>query len=247
MILAKMRGIKPEAFTDDKMLRLSPLARWLFVGMWTLACDNGHVEDNLIQLKVRLLPMDSCDVGDLVNELLDTGQIQRLDGYLKVAKLAEHQRIDRRYLTLCEWCAHDVHTTFKADDKAPRHPSTQRVHDGHPTGTQRVHDVEGEKKVRGEEGEGERKDAPAMRATRIPDDFALTDELRAWAKDKGLDHLNLDAILEEFFDYWRSVPGAKGTKLDWPATFRGWVRRKADDVKVRPIRYQSSEDKAWGY
>ncbi len=29
---------------------------------------------------------------------------------------------------------------------------------------------------------------------------------------------------ERFRDYWRSVPGAKGRKLDWAATWRNWVR-----------------------
>lgn len=150
-LMAKMRGIKPETFTDDKMLRLSPLARWLFVGMWTLACDNGHLEDNAVQLKVRLLPMDTCDVGELVAELLATGQVTRHDGYLKVTKLSEHQRIDKRFLLLCEWCEHDVHTTFTPADKAPRTASAQRAHDVQPTSAQRAHVDEGEG-----EGEGER-------------------------------------------------------------------------------------------
>jgi hypothetical protein len=31
--------------------------------------------------------------------------------------------------------------------------------------------------------------------------------------------------LPKFRDYWTAKPGAGGTKLDWPATFRNWVRR----------------------
>ena len=148
--MAKMRGIKPETFTDDKVLQLSPLARWLFVGMWTLACDNGHVEDNAVQLKVRLLPVDECDVDALLDELLDTGQVVRHDGYLKVDKLAEHQRIDRRYLLLCEWCDHDVYATYSESDRT----GTRRAPDVHTAGTRRAPIDEGE----GEgEGEGEMK------------------------------------------------------------------------------------------
>ena len=33
----------------------------------------------------------------------------------------------------------------------------------------------------------------------------------------------------EFVDYWIGVPGAKGVKLDWPATWRNWMRRKQRD------------------
>ena len=148
--MAKMRGIKPETFTDDKVLQLSPLARWMFVGMWTLACDNGHVENNAVQLKVRLLPMDNCDVETLVEELVKTGQVTRHDGYLKVDKLAEHQRIDRRYLLLCEWCEHDVQATYSESDRV----GTRRAPTVHPSGTRRAPIDEGE----GEgEGEGEMK------------------------------------------------------------------------------------------
>lgn len=45
-------------------------------------------------------------------------------------------------------------------------------------------------------------------------------------------HLGVDglkAIWEEFSDYWAGVPGAKGRKRDWEATFRNWVRRSARD------------------
>lgn len=43
------------------------------------------------------------------------------------------------------------------------------------------------------------------------------------------------AELEKFTDYWRAVPGAKGRKLDWPATFRNWIRRASESrSNVRP-------------
>lgn len=61
------------------------------------------------------------------------------------------------------------------------------------------------------------------RGSRLPDDFVVTPDMAAWAGEKapscGMpDH-------EEFCDYWHSVPGAKGRKLDWEATWRNWMRR----------------------
>lgn len=35
--------------------------------------------------------------------------------------------------------------------------------------------------------------------------------------------------LEKFRDYWRAVPGAKGRKLDWDATWRNWLRRAEEN------------------
>jgi hypothetical protein len=51
------------------------------------------------------------------------------------------------------------------------------------------------------------------RATRLPDTW------HPRAED-GLDNLEL----AKFRDYWRAVPGQKGTKLDWDATWRNWLR-----------------------
>jgi hypothetical protein len=35
---------------------------------------------------------------------------------------------------------------------------------------------------------------------------------------------------EAFVDYWRGIPGAKGLKLDWLATWRNWMRRAEGDA-----------------
>jgi len=38
--------------------------------------------------------------------------------------------------------------------------------------------------------------------------------------------LNPKDIWDQFKDYWSSIGGAKGTKLDWFATWRNWVRNQ---------------------
>lgn len=61
------------------------------------------------------------------------------------------------------------------------------------------------------------------RGTRLPDDFGLNSEMREWAALKT-PHVNADDSLVEFVDYWRGVPGQRGKKLDWPATWRNRMR-----------------------
>lgn len=39
-----------------------------------------------------------------------------------------------------------------------------------------------------------------------------------------------------FIDYWLSVPGARGRKLDWPATWRNWMRTAWDNHEARQRR-----------
>lgn len=72
----------------------------------------------------------------------------------------------------------------------------------------------------------------AAAGTRIPDDFTVTPTMREWASTKGFGQLNLEAITEEFIDYWRGVPGSKGVKLDWHGTWRNRVREVAGRAKL---------------
>ena len=69
--------------------------------------------------------------------------------------------------------------------------------------------------------------AAKAKASRLPPDFWLTPERQEYALAK-LPRVDALALFEEFRDYWSAKPGAGGTKLDWPATWRTWVRRAAE-------------------
>ncbi len=48
--------------------------------------------------------------------------------------------------------------------------------------------------------------------------------------------LNPQIVFEMFADFWRAKPGKDGTKLDWFATWKNWVRReKANPSAVKPV------------
>lgn len=62
---------------------------------------------------------------------------------------------------------------------------------------------------------------PSKRAARLPSDFAITPELRAWAIAKNFADIDLTAETEQFIDHHT----ARGTTmLDWPAAWRNWIR-----------------------
>ncbi len=65
--------------------------------------------------------------------------------------------------------------------------------------------------------------------TRIPDPFEVSDAMRAWAAQE-FPNVDAKAVTAEFVDYWTAVPGPKGRKLDWEATWRNRVREKAGRV-----------------
>ncbi|BBY10999.1 hypothetical protein [Mycobacterium marseillense] len=87
---------------------------------------------------------------------------------------------------------------------------------------------------------------PDPRGTRLPDDWmpdrAVIEQMRAKHPD-----VDLKAVHEEFVDYWRGVPGARGRKLDWNATWRNQVRRAAGRQQPRRRHGSAVEDKINGW
>lgn len=85
------------------------------------------------------------------------------------------------------------------------------------------------------------------RGTRL-DLKELPEPWERWAEEKAPD-LDPKAAFEEFRNYWIAVPGAKGVKLDWFATFRNSVlsmpdwkrktfRKKTEADKVKPASFE---------
>lgn len=71
-----------------------------------------------------------------------------------------------------------------------------------------------------------------VRGTRLAPDWCPSDAERAFAGVLGLD---AEQVAAEFRDYWHAVPGQRGRKLDWAATFRNRCRALAgSDGRGRP-------------
>ena len=86
-----------------------------------------------------------------------------------------------------------------------------------------------------QEGEGDGRGKPRAgrsAATRLPVDFELTEERRAFAEAEGLDP---DRTFANFRDYWTAASGdAKARKCDWAATWQVWCRRDGKGSKKPP-------------
>jgi len=78
------------------------------------------------------------------------------------------------------------------------------------------------------------------RGARLSQDWSPSPEDRAFAKALGWSESQIDAEAANFRDYWIAKPGAGGTKLDWPATWRKWVRSS----KVKPANQSPSTTSA---
>lgn len=73
--------------------------------------------------------------------------------------------------------------------------------------------------------------ARSKRGERIPADFEPDTE---WAQAQGLSPSEASHEAAQFLDYWRSKPGKDGLKLDWPGTWRMWVRNSIKRHRSQP-------------
>lgn len=84
------------------------------------------------------------------------------------------------------------------------------------------------------------KPALSPRGERIPDGFPGADE-RNWCVSARAD-LCPHTVADKFRDYWLGVPGARGRKTDWPATWRNFVRSERAPQQARASPYRSASD-----
>ncbi len=64
--------------------------------------------------------------------------------------------------------------------------------------------------------------ARAQRGTRIPDDFAVTAEMVAWAQ-QNTPRVNGKLQTIKFINYWKAKAGRDAVKVDWVRTWQNWM------------------------
>ena len=77
-------------------------------------------------------------------------------------------------------------------------------------------------------------------ASRLPPDWRLPATWGEWAMSEGMAEPMVRQEAAKFHDYWKGVPGSKGVKLDWLATWRNWVRKALADLAAQSKRGRQS-------
>jgi hypothetical protein len=98
--MSRIRTIKPEFFTSESVLSVSPLARLFFIGLWCEADREGRLKWKPKTLKFRYLPSDSVNIEKLCKELEDermivTYSFEGVD-YCEIPGFKSHQVINNR-------------------------------------------------------------------------------------------------------------------------------------------------------
>lgn len=207
--MARIRTIKPEFFTSEDIVSLSALARLLYIATWCEADKEGRLVWKPKTFKLRYFPGDACDTEALCLELIEAGLVVLYGGGLAyIPAFTDHQHINPR----------ETASTLPEPDASARVGTRRsRVNDAPP----RDSDAQGGREGKGKEGNSHA--STTTRGHRLPADWQPTPEQLRWARDARPD---VDATGEalKFRDFWIAKPGKDGTKLDWDATWRNWIR-----------------------
>ena len=95
--MARIRTIKPEFFTSEDIVNLSPLARLLYIALWCEADKEGRLVLKPKTIKMRYFPGDSVNIEKLCGELFDaTLVIKYGDDLAYIPKFGTHQHVNPR-------------------------------------------------------------------------------------------------------------------------------------------------------
>jgi hypothetical protein len=95
----RIRTIKPDFWTDEKIGELSFATRLFFIALWNIADDSGNFANKPKQLKIQCLPYDTVDIAELLEELecmqlITKYSVNKLE-YYHINNFLKHQKINR--------------------------------------------------------------------------------------------------------------------------------------------------------
>ena len=98
--MARIRTVKPEFWTDEKIVAMTPYARLLFIGLLNFVDDEGRAAYSPGRLKLQIFPADTADFPALLGEIRREGLIAvyEVDGkeYFEICNFSKHQKVDKR-------------------------------------------------------------------------------------------------------------------------------------------------------
>lgn len=247
--MSRARNIKPAFFANEDLGECSPLARLLFIGLWTEADYKGDLEWRPKRLKAQLLPYDLCDVEALTAELVSAGVVRRYTTggreCLAVCNFIKHQNphknerekgsdipawdgalqvVDSQALTINHDKSGEVESNREENGTAPAdslflNPDSLSLIADSPAAT-----------MSAEKSPAPGKPVtPAKKGKRWGEGEEVPREWKLEAFEKHhLDKAVIQKEAEAFANYWMAKAGKDATKVNWRATWRNWIARAAE-------------------
>lgn len=128
--MARIRTIKPEFFTSEDIVGMSPHARLLYIALWCEADRAGRMKWKPRTFKMRYMPGDEVDINALCEEIVGAGLVHLYgDGLACIPKFDKHQHVNPR----------ETNSSYPAPEDVTRGNADSRVHDA----SARVSDTQG--------------------------------------------------------------------------------------------------------
>lgn len=97
--MARIRTVKPDFWTDEKVVECSFEVRLLFIGLFNFADDNGNMVNSHRRIKMQIFPADVIDCKPLIDELIKHGLVISYEfngiNYLNIKGFKKHQYIKK--------------------------------------------------------------------------------------------------------------------------------------------------------
>lgn len=200
---------------------------WVRAGSWcNQQLTDGYVPEEMVG--VLGTPSQAA-------RLVKAGLWQEVDGGYQFHEWSEEGRNFTRSEVLAK---REKERERKAKQRAGK-PEEQQVNDHRPNGTHAGHHADSREDVSTpipshptKEKKKTSSSSPRKRGTRIPDDFAVTPDMVAWAKQR-VPNVDGRTETEKFINYWQAKSGRDATKRDWVATWRNWMLTAAERAPGR--------------
>lgn len=213
--MARIRSIKPEIRTSEKVTAWPIEVRYFWVLLWGYVNDYGKGSDN-----ARLIKADSYPLDDEITAATVEGYLDLLanDGVI-----VRYEVGGKRYLAVKNWEEHQK-PSHRAKDTFPDPPEALSQPSGESPETLAPEQGAGSREQRaGEQGaeKGPKKTGPHP----LPLDFAVSDDMRAWASEVT-PAVDPSRQTVDFIYYWTKGDGAGKRKTDWERTWQNDMKRK---------------------
>lgn len=219
--MARIRNIKPDFWTDEKLVELDPWERLLFIGIWNFVDDEGYMPYSPKRIKMQIFPGDSLEISRGLQNLISIGALTLYDSeagqILKVTNWSKHQKVSNP--TPSKYRGIDL---AEADEKPRDHAESDALFpEPSPNGTENSVEVHTER-------EGEREVERKKDLSSKPDEFDQWYSLypKKEAKDaarkafaKARKSVDMETLIASLKRYTASVQGKDRQFIALPATW----------------------------
>ena len=232
--MARIRTIKPEFWTDERLAECSITSRLLFIGMLNFADDNGNLVYSAKRLKMQVFPADMVDTQPLLDELLAHGLLIEYAvsncAYLHIKGFSKHQVINRRTKSPIPQPEFIEQASENNDQAGNNEDDSLSAHGGLTDGKEKEKEGKGEERETREVSRSRPDrsktlttyiaDCKAQGVKPIPDGHSI----RAFMADSGISDDMAQIAWIRFRE--EHLTGARKAKryVDWPATFANSVK-----------------------